>query len=119
MKNKKIIRNNSQKGRIPLLKINKCEDKGPITKIAPVLDIEKSPETIIITVEIINCFSNYILKPNTINNIFCLKMQDFSLKKKIKLNFFFYKYLYGLILNAFLNLYFKYIHRYRYIMLRG
>ena len=37
--------------KIPILKINNCVDKGPITKIYPVLDIETNPETIIITVD--------------------------------------------------------------------
>lgn len=35
----------------PRVTILRCEDRGPITKLYPVLDVENDPQTIIITVD--------------------------------------------------------------------
>ena len=47
---------------IPILKINKCKDIGPLTKVIPVLDIEKDPETIIIVCDDDHHYENRMIE---------------------------------------------------------
>ncbi len=42
---------NNLKKKYPLLQINRCEDKGPVTKLYPVMDYETNDDTIIIIID--------------------------------------------------------------------